>query len=142
MWRLVLFLMLMSSPKAFRDKGLEAQFEVAFTISGVDTQNPGKVVLAIYDEKDFLKKMIYMEALHPSTSEVKTSVSLSEGTYCFSVYQDTNQNNKLDRNFIGIPKEPIAFSKNYKPFGPPKFKGCAVLVNKKMSVTLKMEKVL
>lgn len=116
-------------------------FEVQLNLSGVDTLNPGKVVVAIYDEKNFLKKMVHQSLYDPVSKEIKTQVTLPEGTYCFSVYQDTNENQKLDRNFIGIPKEPIAFSNNYKPFGPPKFKGCAVVVSKDLTVALKMEKV-
>lgn len=119
----------------------DRNFQVQINLSGVDTQNQGKVVVGIYDEKNFLKKMVHQSLHDPVSKEIKTQVTLPEGTYCFSVYQDTNENQKLDRNFIGIPKEPIAFSNNYKPFGPPKFKGCAVVVSKDLTVALKMEKV-
>lgn len=116
-------------------------FDVQINVDGIDKSNQGKVVLAIYDEENFLKKMVFLQKLNPTAEQLTTKLTLAEGKYCFSVYQDTNQNQKLDRNFIGIPKEPIAFSNNYKPFGPPKFKGCAVTVNKPLTLTLKMEKV-
>lgn len=48
--------------------------------------------------------------------------NLKEGTYAASVYHDINGNGKLDRNLLGIPQEPFAFS-NMKTMGmgPPKF---------------------
>ncbi len=43
------------------------------------------------------------------------------GEYALVVYHDENENGRLDKNFIGIPKEPIGFSNRYKPKGPPTF---------------------
>lgn len=48
------------------------------------------------------------------------------GRYAVSVYQDVNGNGRLDRNILGIPKEPAGASNNPKPhFGPPAFDECA-----------------
>ncbi|NNE38169.1 MAG: DUF2141 domain-containing protein [Gammaproteobacteria bacterium] len=44
-----------------------------------------------------------------------------DGTIAVMAYYDENQNGKLDRNFIGIPRESIAISNNYRPKGPPNF---------------------
>jgi uncharacterized protein (DUF2141 family) len=45
------------------------------------------------------------------------------GTYAIAVFHDTNSNGKLDKNFLGIPKEGYAFSNNvFGTFGPPAFK--------------------
>ncbi|KAA1193392.1 DUF2141 domain-containing protein [Pseudohalioglobus sediminis] len=47
---------------------------------------------------------------------------LAPGDYAVSIFYDKNGNGKLDTNFIGIPKEPVALSNNAKPsFGPPKY---------------------
>ncbi len=43
------------------------------------------------------------------------------GVYALLVYLDENANGRLDRNFIGIPTEPIGFSNQYVPRGPPTF---------------------
>lgn len=43
------------------------------------------------------------------------------GVYALVVYLDENENGRLDRNFIGIPTEPIGFSNRYVPRGPPTF---------------------
>jgi outer membrane protein len=43
------------------------------------------------------------------------------GTYALVVFLDENANGFLDKNFIGIPREPIAFSQRYRPKGPPSY---------------------
>ena len=45
------------------------------------------------------------------------------GIYAIAIFHDTNSNGKLDKNFLGIPKEGYAFSNNvFGTFGPPDFK--------------------
>jgi outer membrane protein len=41
------------------------------------------------------------------------------GDYAVMLHFDENGNGVFDKNFIGIPTEPIAFSNNYEPKGPP-----------------------
>jgi len=44
------------------------------------------------------------------------------GRYAISTFHDENSNGKLDRNFIGIPREGVGASNNaVGHFGPPKF---------------------
>ena len=38
------------------------------------------------------------------------------GVYAISVFHDSNNNNKFDKNFLGIPKEGYGASKNKLPF--------------------------
>lgn len=45
------------------------------------------------------------------------------GHYSIAVYHDRNDNQKLDKNFLGIPTESIGFSRNPTVrFGPPSFR--------------------
>jgi uncharacterized protein (DUF2141 family) len=47
---------------------------------------------------------------------------VASGTYAVSVVHDENANGKLDRNFIGIPREVVGASNDAKGhMGPPKF---------------------
>ncbi|MEI8122184.1 MAG: MipA/OmpV family protein [bacterium] len=46
---------------------------------------------------------------------------LPPGDYALMVYEDVNENGRLDKNFIGIPREPLGFSNHYWPKGPPTF---------------------
>lgn len=55
---------------------------------------------------------------------------LPEGTYAIGLFVDTNDNNKLDRNFFGIPKEQYGFSNDAKgSFGPPSFKKASFTIS-------------
>ena len=43
------------------------------------------------------------------------------GTYAFVLHHDEDSNGEFDKNFIGIPRDPIAISRGYRPKGPPVF---------------------
>lgn len=52
--------------------------------------------------------------------------NIAMGEYAVAVFADVNGNGKLDSNFIGMPKEPVAVSRDAKGrFGPPKFADAA-----------------
>jgi len=56
------------------------------------------------------------------TSENQYRITdIPAGDYALVVFLDDNQNGFLDKNFIGIPREPIAFSQRYRPKGPPSY---------------------
>ncbi len=63
------------------------------------------------------------------------------GTYAIAIFHDTNSNGKLDKNFLGIPKEGYAFSNNV--FGilglPPKFKDASFKYSGNKTIKIKME---
>ena len=62
-------------------------------------------------------------------SEITVPVELAVGEWAVALTQDTNNNDKLDKNFLGIPTEPYAFSNNVRPrFAPPKFEECKFTV--------------
>ena len=55
--------------------------------------------------------------------------NLPPGDYGVAAIHDENSNHKLDRNFIGIPKEGFGFANNpHVGFGPPAFKQAIVHV--------------
>ena len=43
------------------------------------------------------------------------------GEYALIAYHDENLNGRMDKNFIGIPREPLGFVNNYQPKGPPSY---------------------
>jgi uncharacterized protein (DUF2141 family) len=50
---------------------------------------------------------------------------LEYGEYVIAIYQDANGDKKLNTGMFGIPKEPYAFSNNFKPrFSGPKYDDC------------------
>ena len=57
------------------------------------------------------------------SGEVQVSFeNISPGDYAISVMHDANENNELDSNAFGIPKEGFGFSNDVMGmFGPPSF---------------------
>lgn len=52
---------------------------------------------------------------------------LPPGGYAAVAFQDVNGNGKLDKNLLGIPREPYGFSNSARgSAGPPKFSAAAV----------------
>ena len=78
----------------------------------------------VFSKKDFLEKSIQTKSAIISGNKIFVEFDLPPGEYAVSSYQDVNDNGKLDRYFIGKPKEPYGFSNNVKPFGPPSYKDC------------------
>lgn len=65
----------------------------------------------------------------------RITVTLPPGTYAVSVFDDLNGNRKLDRNMLGIPREPVGASNNPPArMGPPRFEDCAFRVGDKPEV--------
>lgn len=95
----------------------------------------GDIYISVYDSSDkwlgddvvLTRKVVIAEALEGDL--VLSELKLPAGNYAFSVFYDANNNGKLDTNFIGIPKEPVALSNNARPkFGPPKYKDAVFAV--------------
>ena len=53
---------------------------------------------------------------------------LPSGEYALVVYHDKNKNGRMDKNFIGIPREWLGFSNRYWPEGPPTFARAAFVL--------------
>jgi uncharacterized protein (DUF2141 family) len=92
-------------------------------VSGFKNNN-GKVLIGVYNsEANFLKKIFIGKSVSIENKKAQVVFeNVPAGTYAVSVYHDINDNNKLDSNFLGIPKEPYASSNDAKGFmGPPKY---------------------
>ncbi len=88
----------------------------------------GNVYIAVYnsdstwlsDNTVLSKKVAIAEALDGDL--VRTELQLPLGEYALSVFYDKDNDGKLNTNFIGMPKEPIAMSNNaVAKMGPPKY---------------------
>ena len=60
--------------------------------------------------------------------EVVVFKDLADGEYAIKMYQDENDNEKLDTNMLGIPKEGYGFSNNVGAFGQPEYKEAKFIV--------------
>ena len=98
-------------------------------ISGIQ-HDKGYIDVKIYtNKKSFLKEDQSAETIRKKATKVQTVIPLSkvhEGTIAVVVYHDEDSNGELKTGLFWRPKEGFAFSNNYLPKGPPKFKKAAV----------------
>lgn len=97
----------------------------------------GQIIVWVYDKKDDWLSDRYRTvksvkvAGNRAGDSVVVELLLPPGEYALSVFQDVNDDTRLERNFIGIPKEPAALSNNLRPkFGPPKYKDAVFTIGK------------
>jgi uncharacterized protein (DUF2141 family) len=90
----------------------------------------GKLNVAVCDRERFLKQCAYHASVPARDGENVVAVpDIPPGTWAVLAYQDENENSRLDRNFIGIPKENYGFSRDAAGrFGPPGFDDAAIEV--------------
>lgn len=104
------------------------QHKLSLEIEGVPS-NSGNVCVAVYENQDsFLKFDKVFKIGSEKAVKGNTHIEINDipsGEYAVAIFHDENGNQKLDTNFMGIPKETVAFSKGkMKMFGPPKFDEC------------------
>jgi len=87
-----------------------------------DLRDPFKVVIHYLDGRD----EYIIDDIEPSE-------------YALLVYFDENDNGRIDKNFIGIPNEPLGFSNRYRPKGPPSYKRAAFQLQRDDSLTFDVE---
>jgi uncharacterized protein (DUF2141 family) len=93
-------------------------------------KNTGKIIVEIYNSKSSWLKSPYKKVVLLTDQDAQiASFDVPYGKYAITIYQDLNENSEADMNFLSIPKEPIGFGNNYKPFGEPKFESCAIDFN-------------
>ena len=68
-----------------------------------------------------------------------TFEDVPDGTFAVAVFHDSNSNGKLDKNFLGIPKEGYAFSNNASAIGAPAFKDASFEFTGSKTIKIKME---
>lgn len=92
------------------------------------------VKLFFYNTREgFLKsgKWAFSKSVKPEgKSQFTLPVELPPGEWAVAITQDLNGNNKIDKNFLGIPTEPYAFSNNIRPtVAAPDFNECKFVVS-------------
>jgi uncharacterized protein (DUF2141 family) len=117
--------------------------DLTIEISGI-APGRGKIYVAIYDDPGSFptagRQRIgqILAASGPSlTAHFK---DLPPGEYAAVAFQDENGNGKLDKNLLGMPKEPYGFSNGARgSVGPPKFTAAAVTLNPDGSTKIELK---
>lgn len=102
--------------------------DLRVVVTNVKT-DAGKLYVWVYDNKDdwlsdrYRTQKVVPVAGNRKGDRVTVDLLLPAGQYAFTVFQDVDDDGRLKRNFIGMPKEPAGISNNVRPrFGPPGFK--------------------
>ena len=102
----------------------------------------GYIDVKIYDSKDsFLKEDEAGEAVRKKVKKGRVEVPLyniHEGEIAIVVYHDEDGNGELKTGMFWRPKEGFAFSNNYSPKGPPKFKKAAIMLEHGVPVEIEL----
>lgn len=106
----------------------------------------GNIKVNLYNPKvKFLKESYkVIKILAKDFKGEATFTKIPKGNYAIFVEHDENNNDKLDKNFIGMPKEAMGCSNGAKGgmFGPPKFKEAQFKVQRDTTVFVKIKKIL
>lgn len=118
----------------------EETFILTIEISGMKS-NKGSVLVALYKNKeDFLKKRFRGDmAKIKDQKAITVFKNLVPGIYAVSLFHDENNNQKMDTNFFGIPKEPYGTSNDAKGFmGPPKYEDAKFTITKNKTISIRI----
>ena len=120
---------------------LGAQGKLEVTIKNIKELKGTIRVTLFNNENDFLKQSFERKVVKASANE--TSVvfdKLMPGEYAVSVIHDLNENNELDKGFMGIPQEPYGFSNDARgKFGPPSYAESKLVVKGDVKTIIKIE---
>ena len=107
--------------------------DLTIEVSGI-TPDRGKIYIAVYDRAESFPtagRQLVGQVLDPTAGHLTAHFKdLPAGQYAAVAFQDSNGNGKLDKNFVGIPKEPYGFSNAARgSAGPPKFSAAAITLS-------------
>lgn len=89
------------------------------TVSIVGAAPSGMVRAMVFADADSFasqSRPLAALAVTPRDGRVRVTVAdLSPGRYAVAAYQDVSGNEHLDRNWLGVPTEPVGFSREARP---------------------------
>ncbi len=113
---------------------------VEVTLKQLDPTKGGQIKIGLFDPGGFpsVGKGLQERDLpvKAETAHVRFT-DIPPGRYAIAVFQDIDSDDRLDKNLLGVPKEPYGFSKNvFGRFGPPDFEDVAFEVGSGQQVAL------
>ena len=107
------------------------------TIKVANIKHEGVLYAAVYDDKEVFESdkgdnsqqrpgIVGGLVKKVTVGEAEGTIELEAGTYSIGFFIDKNDNEKLDTNFLGVPKEQFGFSNDAMGrFGPPSFEAAS-----------------
>jgi uncharacterized protein (DUF2141 family) len=106
----------------------------------IENAEPGKghVMIGVFNDERTFPDTYYRGQRTAVTDRAMTVTftGLPAGQYAVSVYQDANDNERLDTNIFGIPKEKYGFSGNA---GRPDYRRCLFNFDRDMTITITLK---
>ena len=94
--------------------------ETNLKINILNLDKPGVLYFSVCQDKEGFERTVNeseeknciraSEEINPQNAQ--TNMKLPFGEYAITLFVDFNGNKKIDKNFLGIPKEPYGFSNN------------------------------
>lgn len=133
MYRIIFFLIVLCVSLT----DVYAQHTLTVEVYGL-RNNRGRVLLELSNERE--EKVAGVQGTIQAGRSVIVIENLKPGKYGFRFFHDENSNEKLDMNFLGIPREGYGFS-NYEEgtYLPPSFR--KMLFDFQNSITMKVKPV-
>jgi len=116
---------------------------IVITVSQIKNDS-GLLRISLFDSKDgfpnkFKQALKFINRDSESPETKITFPDIPFGEYAIAILHDENNNEKMDTNFLRMPKEGYGVSNNVRgSFGPPKFEDAKFLVEQD-SVFLSIE---
>ena len=105
----------------------------------------GKVLIALFNQAEGFPKNSQRAAYSQKVSITNQKAQavftdLPPGTYAIACFQDENNNERLDTNFLGIPTEGFGFSNNPTVLtGAPGYDECRFEVSSNQQLVIKVK---
>ncbi len=136
---LLVALMLIGTVMCF---ALETGYSITVTVSGINNLE-GEISIGLFQgAESYPKGDVIAGTFVRADNETITYTfeNIPEGVYAIAIYHDENSNQKMDSNFLHIPKEGYAFSNNvFGTFGPPKFEKAKFGVKEDTTLEIKIK---
>ena len=119
------------------------------TIKVTNIKHAGVLYAAVYDDKEVFESdkgdniqqrpgIVGGLVKIVTPGEAEGTIELEQGTYTIAFYIDKNDNEKIDTNFLGIPKEQFGFSNDVMGrLGPPSFEAASFNHRNETFLTMK-----
>ena len=122
-------------------KSILCQETLTVEVKGINMETKGYLRVGIFKKEGYLDntKVVDGKIVDITSSSMKLDFKLPEGKYAVVIVQDEDKNGKLNKNFIGYPTEPYAFSNNVKgTIGPASFEDASFYLKESKKITINL----
>ena len=140
--RLIFSLLLLLLFVISADSPQPETFDLKIVVTNIN-KLAGNIEMGVFNnQKSFLKKgREYKTYSQKVTNDTMVFLlnDIIKDNYAISIYHDINSDKECNLNFLGIPKEPYGFSRNYKPIiSKPSFDDCKINVSQDISIVIEL----